>query len=168
MKILLGGGCTDSEKEFNSTEPFRLFSKFRTSKLDAEEELPKNKMNPVMDVQVVIRKAEKAAAEATVASAAHKIPFIKKTSNEEEAASVAATLSSGAAKTTSTTSVSKCEKPAVIKNEASSSRAKMEAKPDATAVKAIKKENLESKYSTPNRLVYASEMRWILPGLVEE
>ena len=156
------GGCTDSEKEFNSTEPFRLFSKFRTSKLDAEEELPKNKMSPVMDVQVVIRKAEKAAAEATVASAAHKIPFIKKTSNEEEAASVAATLSSGA-KTTSTTSVSKCEKPAVIKNEASSSRAKMEAKPDATAVKAIKKENLESKYSTPNRLVYASEKRRILP-----
>ena len=160
MKIWSGDACTDSEKEFNSTEPFRLFSKFRTSKLDAEEELPKNKMNPVMDVQVVIRKAEKAAAEATVASAAHKIPFIKKTSNEEEA-SVAATLSSGA-KPTSTTSVSKCEKPAVIKNEASS-RAKMEAKPDATAVKAIKKENLESKYSTPNRLVYASEKRRILP-----
>ena len=153
------GGCTDSEKEFNSTEPFRLFSKFRTSKLDAEEEPPKNQMKPVMDVQVVIGEAEKAVAEAT--AAAHKIPFIKKTSKEEDTGagsgpangrlsiSTASSASGAERREAKPTSLSNCDKLAVIKPEPS--RAKMGAKPDATAVKAIKKEIIESKYSTPNR-----------------
>ena len=109
------------------------------------------------DVQVVIRKAEKAVAEAT-ATAAHKIPFSKKTSKEEEVKAgppPAKRRQSSVAdwrekKPISSTSDSNCDKPAVIKQEASS-RAKTETKPDATAVKSIKKEKLESKYSTPNR-----------------
>ena len=198
---------------FNSNEPFRRFSKFRTSKLDAEEEPPKNQMKPVMDVQVVIGKAEKAVAEAT-SSAAHKIPFIKKTimekdvfktsqsgpktsqSGQRHSESDTQTPESGtkiqesAPKTSKSCprtsesdprtsesgprtagnrrlsssavsasnadrpeakpkSLSKCDKPAVIKPEAS--RAKTEPKPDAMAVKSIKKENVDSKYSTPNR-----------------
>ena len=131
----------------------------RTSKLDAEEEPPKSQMKPVMDVQVVIGEAEKAVAEAT--AAAHKIPFIKKTSKEEDTGagsgpangrlsiSTASSASGAERREAKPTSLSNCDKLAVIKPEPS--RAKMGAKPDATAVKAIKKENLESKYSTPNR-----------------